>query len=108
MPAIGDGALAARRVRLAAGLPLAAAEPPSDTRRLAIAPEATLSGELERARLELRASQLARVLAILERRRQAVDADRAEHSGLQRAIGDFAGELEQVRARLSRIGGVPG
>ena len=55
----------------------------------------TVRDDLERARLELRARQLERVLAILDPRR------RAEHRGARRAFDDFAHELDQVRARLS-------
>jgi hypothetical protein len=55
----------------------------------------TVRDDLERARLELRARQLERVLFILNPGR------RGERRGLHRAIDDFARELEQVRARLS-------
>jgi hypothetical protein len=55
----------------------------------------TVRDDLERARLELRARQLERVLAILNPRR------RAERRGVRRAFDDFAGELDQVRARLA-------
>jgi len=57
--------------------------------------------QLDRARLEQRAIQLSGVIERLRVRARAFDAGAAERSGLQRAAGDFARELAQVRQRLN-------
>jgi hypothetical protein len=77
---------------------------PDRTTRAPTTRGSTLGDDLELARLEVRARQLERVLAILKRRLQARDAARAERSGLDRAIRDFDLELERVRARLCARG----
>ena len=57
----------------------------------------TLGADLERRRLERRARELQRVLALLGGR---LRDDRVERTALQRSIRDFGQQLNDVHARL--------
>lgn len=70
---------------------------------------ASVGNELERRRLEQRATRLGLVVAVLRERASASSRSSPIPRGLQHAITDFQAELSQVRARLygERRGGWP-
>jgi hypothetical protein len=79
-------------------------DPQRDTEPLTRAMRAdSIGAELERVRLTRRVSQLQIVIARLNQRVHATDAGHTERAGLRRAIGDFHGELDEMRARLVEI-----
>jgi hypothetical protein len=60
-------------------------------------PRPTLGADLERRRLERRARELQRVLAVLGGR---LRDERAQRPALQRSIRDFGQQLNEVHAQL--------
>ena len=62
-----------------------------------ISARTTLGADLERRRLERRARELQRVLALLGGR---LRDERVERAALQRSIRDFGQQLNDVHARL--------
>lgn len=68
----------------------------------------TIGSELELARLEYRERQIRRVLQRLRERARAAGTGSTERAGIQRAIGEFALELREVRTRIdARRGRTP-
>ena len=62
----------------------------------------TVGDDLERRRLAESARRLEHVVAVLRRRVEVLDCERRERTRLNRALRDFAQELDTVRAHLRR------
>lgn len=72
------------------------------TRKAAPIEVAATSEPCERQQLQLRASQLERLLARLHERIRASDAERTERRAIHRAATEFSHELDQIRQRLEQ------